>query len=203
MNRTSKKWVAIIVISAIVGISIFLYAASLYLENAFLSLGGNPFWTSIQGDSRELVIISQGETKTFPVELHFWKRLNTLLGIELEEPEAEQGGLYNPPDGLEISFNLDHAFVKVSNEKVVEMLVRKDVEVKELSQIEYRFEGVDMVVAEEIGNITISVSKDVPVDDYYFGIATTDANVNSRYGGTSHPVTISVVANGTGLPVQD
>ena len=199
MNRTSKKWVAIIVISAIVGISTFLYVASLYLETAFLSLGGTPFWTSIQGDSRELVIISQGETKTFPVELHFWKRLNTLLGIELEEPEAEHGGLYNPPDGLEISFNLDHAFVKVSNEKVVEMLVRKDVEVKAPSQIEYRFEGLDMVVAEEIGNITISVSKDVPVGDYHFGIATTDASANNRYGGHSQPLTISVVPDGTGF----
>lgn len=108
-------------------------------------------------------------------QIHFWKRLNTLLGIELEEPEAEHGGLYNPPDGMQISFNLDYAFVKVANEKVVEILIHKDVEVKEPSQMEYRFEGADMVVAEEIGNITISVSKDVPIGDYYFGINTADA----------------------------
>lgn len=149
------------------------------------------------------MIIKQGETKTIPVELHFWKRLNTLLGIELEEPEAEHGGLYNPPDGLEISFNLDYAFVKVANEKVVEILTRKDVKLKEPPQIEYRFEGVDMVVAEGIGNITISVSKDVPTGDYYFGIATTDARVNSPYGGHSQPLTISVVADGSGSPVQE
>jgi hypothetical protein len=145
------------------------------------------------------VIIKQGETKTIPVELHFWKRLNTLLGIGFEEPQAEHGGLYNPPNGLEISFNLDRAYVQVANEKVVEILDHKDLK-REPSQIEYRFEGVDMVVAEKIGNITISVSMDVPVGDYYFEIATTDARVNSPYGGNSQLLAIRVVAGDPGSP---
>lgn len=117
MNGTYKRWAAIAGIAAIIGVSIYLYIAYLNPEAAFLGSGGTPFWTGIQDDSRELLIIKQGEVKTIPVELHFWKRLNTLLGIKFEEPEAEHGGLYNPPDGLEISFNLDSAYVQVANER--------------------------------------------------------------------------------------
>lgn len=153
--------------------------------------GATPFWTVLESDTRE-VTISQGETKTIPVELHYWKGLKTLLGIKFEEPEAEHGGLYNPPDGLAISFDLDDAYVEVDNGKIIDIFTHRDVRLKEPSEIQQRAEGRDMVLA-EVGSITISVSKDVPVGDYYFGLATADADVNSLYSANSQLLAISVL----------
>jgi len=191
MNKRKRTWVAIggIAVVVLTG-SIYLYLEYLNPESAFLRSGGTPFWTVLENDARE-VIMKQGQTRTIPVELHYWKGLRSALGIKFEEPETQHGGLYNPPDGLEISFNLDDAYIQIDNGKIIDILSHRDVKLKEVSQIQQHQEG-DMVVAEDVGNITISVGEDVPVGDYLFGIATSDARVNSPYSENSQLLAIKV-----------
>jgi|Tabmets5t2r1_1033131.scaffolds.fasta_scaffold263289_1 hypothetical protein len=58
------------------------------------------------------VIVQQGETKRIPVELHYWKGLEAIVGVEFKEQEAEGGSLYNYPDGISVAFDLDGAYTK-------------------------------------------------------------------------------------------
>lgn len=192
MNKAQKIGTATAATAAvIIAVSIYSYLEYFSPVALYMRGGATPFWTVLESDTRE-VTISQGETKTIPVELHYWKGLKTLLGIKFEEPEAEHGGLYNPPDGLAISFDLDDAYVEVDNGKIIDIFTHRDVRLKEPSEIQQRAEGRDMVLA-EVGSITISVSKDVPVGDYYFGLATADADVNSLYSANSQLLAISVL----------
>ncbi|MGI0013162.1 MAG: hypothetical protein ACREBU_06945 [Nitrososphaera sp.] len=79
------------VIGTVAGVAgAVLIAASIYEYWEFRA-PDTPFWTTLQNDTRE-VVIGRGETKTIPLELHYWKGLRTLLGIEFEAPEAPAGG---------------------------------------------------------------------------------------------------------------
>lgn len=200
MNRNCRIGIAASVVAAIlIAVPVYLYWAYGTTESMYRRGLAAPFWTTLENDTREVVIM-QGETKTIPVELHYWKNLRTALGIKFEVPDTEQGGLYNSPDGLEISFNLDDAYIHVDNGKIVEIFSHRDIELKEPSEIQQRFEGADLVVAEDVGSITISASREVPAGEYVFGIATTDSNVNSQYGGNSQSVVVTVV---DGVTEQD
>jgi len=75
----------------IAGVAAAILTASTYLYWES-STPDTPFWSTLENE-RESVVIGQGETKTIPVELHYWKGLRTPLGIEFEEPEPEGGGL--------------------------------------------------------------------------------------------------------------
>gem|GEM_PF-3102767 len=137
--------------------------------------------------------IRQGETITMPVELHYWSGLRTMLGIKFEEPEAEQGGLYNPPDGLAILLDVDGAFLVVDNGRILDVLTSRNVTLAEPNEIEQHMEG-PMVVA-KVGTISVSVSKEVPAGDYYFGLATNDANERKEYEGNSQLLWVRVIEN--------
>lgn len=149
-----------------------------------------PFWTTLGNDTRE-VWIRQGKTITVPIELHYSKNLKTLLGIQFEEPEAEQGGLYNPPDGLIILFDVDGAYFEVDNGRIVDVITHRNVTLSEPNEIEQRMEG-NIIVA-KVGTITVSVTDAVPTGNYYFGIGTANADVNAVYGGNSQRLTIRVI----------
>jgi hypothetical protein len=192
LNRNNKIGIVAAVIATImIAVPAYLYWAYGTQESMYRRGLATPFWTSLKNGT-ETIVIRQGDTKTVDLELHYWKGLRTLLGVKFEEPDTEQGGLYNAPDGLEISFNLDGAYVHVDNGKITDMLSYRNVKLKEPSEIEQRPEGEDLVVA-EIGNVTVSVSKDVPVGEYNFAIGTTDASVGSQYGGGSQSLIIQVV----------
>jgi hypothetical protein len=146
-------------------------------------------------NSTEEVRIRQGETITMPIELHYWSGLRTLLGIQFDESEAEQGvqgGLYNPPDGLTILLDADDAYFEVHDGRIVDVLTHRDVTLPEPEKIDQHMEG-NMAVA-KIGTITISVSDEVPVGDYYFGIKTTDSSVRAVYEGNSQLLAVKVIA---------
>lgn len=66
---------------------------------------------------------------------------------------------YNPPDGLDISFDIDGAYIEVSNGEIVDIMSHRDVKLKEPSEVEQQ----------------------------------PDAQVNSKYGGNSQPLSIEVV----------
>lgn len=51
-----------------------------------------------------------------------------------------------------------------------------------------------MVVA-EVGAVTVSVSGEVPLGSYAFGLGTSDAQINSKYGASSQLLEIVVVDN--------
>lgn len=142
-------------------------------------------------NSTEQVQIRQGEKITVPVELHYWSGLRTMLGTRFESPEAEEGGLYNPPDGLAILLDVDGAFFVVDNGRIIEILTHRNVTLPEPDEVEQHMEG-PMVVT-EVGTVTISVSDEVPAGDYYFGIKTTDANVDAIYEGNSQLLWVRVI----------
>lgn len=190
MNKNYKFGIILAAIG-VVFLSAFLLVYETYSTEALYRRGEyTPFWTMLENSTEE-VRIRQGETITMPVELHYWSGLKTLLGIQFEEPEAEQGGLYNPPDGLTILFDADGAYFKVDNGRIVDVLTHRDVALPESDKIEQHMEG-NMVVA-KIGTITISVSEEVPARDYYFGIKTTDAKVGAVYEGNSQLLWLRVI----------
>jgi len=186
------KFGTILAAVGVVFLSAILFFYETYSTEARYRRGEyTPFWTMLENSTEE-VRIRQGETITIPVELHYWNGLKTLLGIQFEEPESEQGGLYNPPDGLKILFDADGAFFEVDNGRIVNVLTHRDVILPEPDKIEQHMQG-NMVVA-KIGTITISVSNEVPARDYYFGIKTTDANVGAVYEGNSQLLAVKVIA---------
>jgi hypothetical protein len=190
LNKNYKFGIILAAIG-VVFLSAILFLYDNYSTEALYRRGEyTPFWTMLENSTEE-VRIRQGETITIPVELHYWSGLKTLLGIQFEEPEAEQGGLYNPPDGLTILLEADGAFFGVDNGRIVDVLTHKDVNLPEPDRIEQHMEG-NMVVA-KVGKIRISVSDEVPAGDYYFGIKTTDANVGAVYEGNSQLLWIRVV----------
>ena len=155
----------------------------------------SPFWTALQNNTYT-VLIRQGETKTVPVDLHYWKGLNTSLGIKFENPDTERGGLYNPPDGLVVSFELDAAYIQVSNGQIVDIMSYRDVKLKEPSEIQQTLdESTQMVVAEGIGSVTVSAFTEVPIGYYRFGLVTTDAQIDSKYGDTDQLLEMQVEDN--------
>ena len=142
------------------------------------------------------MVIRQGESKTVSVDLHYWKGLNTLLGIKFENPDTEYGGLYNPPDGLAISFELDRAYIQVSKGQIVDITSYRDVKLREPSETRQTFNNdKQMVVAECIDNVTASVSNEVPIGYYRFGLVTTDAQIDSKYADSDQLLEIQVVDN--------
>lgn len=190
LNKNYKFGIILAAIG-VVFLSAILFLYDNYSTEAFYRRGTyTPFWTMLENSTEE-VRIRQGETITMPVELHYWSGLRTLLGIQFEEPEAEQGGLYNPPDGLTILLDVDGAYFRVDNGRIVDVLTHRDVMLPQPDKIEQHMEW-NMVVA-KVGTITISLSDEVPAGDYYFGIGTTDANVEAVYEGNSQLLWVRVI----------
>lgn len=193
LNKNYKFGIILAAIG-VVFLSVILFLYDNYSTEAFYRRGiYTPFWTMLENSTEE-VRIRHGETITMPVELHYWSGLKTLLGIQFDESEAEQGvqgGLYNPPDGLTILLDVDDAYFEVHDGKIVDVLTHRDVTLPEPDKIDQHMEG-NMAVA-KIGTITISVSDEVPAGDYYFGIKTTDANVDAVYEGNSQLLAVKVI----------
>lgn len=180
-----------VIAAIIVSSAVYLYWEYGMPESIYRREGSTPFWTNLENDTTSIAI-KQGETKTVPVELHYWKGLRTLLGIKFEEPEAEHGGLYNAPDGLEISFNMDDGYVEVDNGKIIDIFSHRDVQLKQPSELGQRLEPDGQMVVAEIGAVTVSASDEVPPGSYAFGLGTSDAQINSKYGGNSQLLEIIV-----------
>lgn len=143
------------------------------------------------------VVVRQGETKRIPVELHHWKGLEALLEVEFKEQEAEGGGLYNYPDGISVAFDLDGAYIRLSDGNIEVMSSRalglESFEVKRVSP-----DG--QIVVRDVGLLTVSASKDAPVGFYAFGLAIRDTNEHSGRGGEERLLEVKIIdgnADGT------
>lgn len=190
MNKNYFFGIVSAVIATIL-ISVPVYLYGMYSAEAVYQRSlSNTF--SIQPENDTVtIVVRQGETKRIPVELHNWKGLEALLGVEFKEQEAEGGGLFNYPDGISVAFDLDGAYISLSKGNI-EVMSSRDLELKSFERIK-RVSLDGQIVVRDVGMLTVSASKDVPLGFYFFGLAISDTDEHSGRGGEERLLEILVI----------
>lgn len=189
MNKNHVAGIITAVIAAIL-ISVPVYLYGMYSAEAVYQRSlANTF--SIQPENDTVtVVVRQGETKRIPVELHYWKGLEAMLAVEFKEQEAEGGGLYNYPDGISVAFDLDGAYISLSDGNIEVMSSR----VLELKSFEVKRVSPDgQIVVRDVGMLTVSASKDAPVGFYAFGLAIRDTDEDSGRSGEERLLEVKII----------
>jgi hypothetical protein len=188
LNKNYKIGVAAAAIAVvIIAVSVYLYW--MYSPEAVYRRGlASAFWLSLENDGREITLAS-GETKTAPVELHHWKELDTALYVELLSDEGS-GSLDKYPDGLSVSFDLDNSVISLSKGSI--MVLSKNEAARFDPPTIKQVSSDGQMVVREIGNLTVSASRDVPIGAYYFELSSGDTRIDGA-GGNSQLLTVNVV----------
>jgi hypothetical protein len=180
--------IAAVIAAILISVPVYLYG--MYSAEAVYQRSlANTF--SIQPENDTVtVVVRQGETKRIPVELHHWKGLEALLGVEFKEQEAEGGGLFNYPDGISVAFDLDGAYISLSKGNI-EVMSSRDLELKSYEVKRVSPDG--QIVVRDVGMLTVSASKDAPLGFYVFGLAIHDTDEHSGRGGEERLLEVQVI----------
>ena len=193
MNRNYKiVIIAASLAAALMSIMAYLFWSNFHSPEGVYQRGlATAFWLSLENDGRE-IRVEQGEAKTVPVELHHWKELDTALYIEIVSDEGNSN-MDNYPDGLSVSFDLDASVISLSKGAV--MVQSKNYEVRFNPPTVKQISSDGQMFVREIGNLTVSATRDVPAGSYYFGLSSGDTKIDGA-GGNSQLLTVIVESNG-------